>query len=385
MKPNSKILFWCAALSVSTSMIYLACSSSGGGGGGGNGSGICRPTCDKDCNIDNDCNVSAGELCCNISSVGKACLPASACPRACTMDNTCNVQQGEACLRRTLQIPDRFCSSPQQGIKGCTTDNDCAGTTSSKCCGIYSQAICLPPNRCPTVCNTGSDCNSSFGEICCKTLNKLDSSVTASGLCITPSASLACPTACTQSSDCQTQNGELCCPNGLCALTCEKTCQSSNDCSGQLCCKNALTNANISTPMGYPVVTTTGVGGAGGTGGRGGTGGSGGTGGIGGATGCTGNTTTTRCTCTCAFSGDGVCDDGGNDPLVDGTATTSCAYGTDCADCGPRPISPPNNNSCQFAGMASLFPPCTCLDGVQGNASCYGCAYGTDLADCGAR
>jgi hypothetical protein len=78
----------------------------------------------------------------------------------------------------------------------------------------------------------------------------------------------------------------------------------------------------------------------------------------------------------------GSCRDGGP-----GSEASSCMYGTDCSDCGPRsvsgapPAAPPgyfcsdncvhaNNNNCNDGGLNSI-----------GDA----CDYGTDCADCGLR
>ncbi len=40
-----------------------------------------------------------------------------------------------------------------------------------------------------------------------------------------------------------------------------------------------------------------------------------------------------RCSNTCDWAFDGVCDDG-----AIGSETDACGYATDCADCGERPI-----------------------------------------------
>src|SRR6185437_11368945 len=117
--------------------------------------------------------------------------------------------------------------------------------------------------------------NTSAGEVCCMAVDKLDPAITAPGLCL---ASSLCPKACTQSSDCNTSGGELCC-NGLCSTNCVKTCQTSNDCPGQLCCKNPVSITPRVPQTGFPVATT-GTGGSLGTGGSVGTGGSLGTGGV---------------------------------------------------------------------------------------------------------
>ena len=47
---------------------------------------------------------------------------------------------------------------------------------------------------------------------------------------------------------------------------------------------------------------------------------------------CLGCVDAPLCLDTCAYANDGVCQDGGPN-----SADSSCAYGTDCADCGGRP------------------------------------------------
>ncbi len=68
------------------------------------------------------------------------------------------------------------------------------------------------------------------------------------------------------------------------------------------------------------------------------------------------------CADSCAYPSDGECDDGGS-----GAATELCAYGTDCADCGPRP--------------ATCVPTC---DGREcGGDGCGGtCGACVGVADC---
>lgn len=44
-------------------------------------------------------------------------------------------------------------------------------------------------------------------------------------------------------------------------------------------------------------------------------------------------TTDQICSDTCEYAGDGACDDGGPDSEFD-----ECDYGTDCTDCGSRPV-----------------------------------------------
>ncbi|MFT5353712.1 MAG: hypothetical protein ACI9KE_000912 [Polyangiales bacterium] len=97
------------------------------------------------------------------------------------------------------------------------------------------------------------------------------------------------------------------------------------------------------------------------------------------------------CTNTCSSANDSECDDGGPDSLY-----AVCDLGTDCADCGPRPIgggggaaAPPTprqtvpapngcNDTCNTSNDSE------CDDG--GPDSLYDiCALGTDCADCGQR
>jgi secreted trypsin-like serine protease len=96
------------------------------------------------------------------------------------------------------------------------------------------------------------------------------------------------------------------------------------------------------------------------------------------------------CEDTCAWPGDGECDDGGP-----GSLYAVCAYGTDCTDCGPRdgsapptpggtptPAPPPAggmcDDTCYWAGDGF------CDDGGP-DAEFADCFYGTDCADCGPR
>jgi hypothetical protein len=250
-------------------LVALGC----GGKSLGSAPGICQDSCLKDCRADDDCDVSTGELCCEIPSVGSACMPASQCPRACNSDSTCDLTKGQACLPLSLDVDTKFCTAPSAGLRTCVDDGSCqAGET---CCGIYSSPICLPPNQCPKICSLGPDCNGALGEICCTTAAALDPAISAPGLCLAPAL---CPRACTQSTDCNTGTGELCC-NGICSTNCPKSCLKSADCSGQVCCKNPVSLSMPITQSGFPVATP----GSGGAFGTGGTFGSGGTFGTGGA------------------------------------------------------------------------------------------------------
>src|SRR5690554_2735869 len=101
----------------------------------------------------------------------------------------------------------------------------------------------------------------------------------------------------------------------------------------------------------------------------------------------TGNEPVMVCENTCGSAGDGQCDDGGTGAQFD-----SCAYGTDCSDCGSRPVieepdpdpdpepdpDPICADTCQYANDGE------CDDG--GPSAAYDvCTYGTDCGDCGAR
>ena len=78
------------------------------------------------------------------------------------------------------------------------------------------------------------------------------------------------------------------------------------------------------------------------------------------------------CTETCGFSNDGGCDDGGP-----GASFSLCAFGTDCADCGPRALV----NECEVnnGGCAQVFNDtpdafqCACNDGFLLNADGTNC------------
>src|SRR4051812_12065018 len=81
--------------------------------------GLCRPTCTKDCLVDQDCELSAGELCCDLGAAGHTCLKASLCPRFCADDSKCDVSMGQACVRSTLSTPQKVCSQPAKGLLLC--------------------------------------------------------------------------------------------------------------------------------------------------------------------------------------------------------------------------------------------------------------------------
>eukprot|EP00966_Prymnesium_polylepis_P066142 1534720-Prymnesium_polylepis.1 len=85
------------------------------------------------------------------------------------------------------------------------------------------------------------------------------------------------------------------------------------------------------------------------------------------------------CLESCAYTGDGECDDGGP-----GAEFTDCSLGSDCTDCGARGANAaPSAGSmctdvCQYPGDG------ICDDGGAG--SLYNaCTLGSDCSDCGPR
>jgi hypothetical protein len=220
-------------------LVVFACSGGSGTQGLEPGTGRCADKCPKACHGDAECDVSHGELCCDFGGDGKACVAANKCPRFCSSDDKCDTADGEGCLRTTLASPRLVCSAPKDAVKLCTSDAQC--DAESVCCGIYKEPVCLPPDRCPVICTRGDECNSGKGEVCCTTLALVDPTVGASGLCIDPKTQ-PCPQACTVSADCDTKAGDICC-EGTCKKSCDKTCSSSNDCSGQICCLTPAANS----------------------------------------------------------------------------------------------------------------------------------------------
>lgn len=88
------------------------------------------------------------------------------------------------------------------------------------------------------------------------------------------------------------------------------------------------------------------------------------------------------CDNACRWSYDGECDDGGP-----GAQHAVCPYGSDCYDCGPRPLPgaapPPTvyeycDNTCPHAYDG------VCDDGGPGSLYAV-CPVGTDCYDCGVR
>ena len=89
------------------------------------------------------------------------------------------------------------------------------------------------------------------------------------------------------------------------------------------------------------------------------------------------------CTNTCTFAGDGTCDDGGT-----GSEFHACAYGTDCADCGPRAVCSDTCGTADDGDCDDGFSPNTDRPDFneQGVASTFNtCESGTDCSDCGSR
>lgn len=216
--------------------------------------GVCADTCPKVCKSDDDCPTSDGELCCDFGEEGKVCKSAAQCPRQCTEDSKCATGSGEACLRTTLATTARVCTDAARGIKLCQGDSDCP-TPGDVCCTIYKEPVCLAGKMCPKTCSTSSDCNTSLGEVCCDTISRVDTTLNEGGLCLHPGV-VACPTPCTQSSDCSVSGGAICC-KGLCSQTCQEECETSDDCRGQICCKNPVARSPLfgkTRVPGYAVV-----------------------------------------------------------------------------------------------------------------------------------
>src|SRR5262245_2480270 len=119
------------ALSV---VLWASCSSSNNNGPGGNNpdggplntdTGFCRSTCTKDCVVDQDCEVSQGELCCDLGPAGHTCLKASLCPRFCADDSSCEISMGQACVRSTLSTPQKVCTQPAAALIHSATRSAC--------------------------------------------------------------------------------------------------------------------------------------------------------------------------------------------------------------------------------------------------------------------
>ena len=96
----------------------------------------------------------------------------------------------------------------------------------------------------------------------------------------------------------------------------------------------------------------------------------------------------------CGTPGDDVCDDGGSDFYfgtaavggLGGTKSVSndCPLGTDCLDCGPRPVVLCVDTCEGGNGKEAYVSDNLCDDG--GENSVYSlCGFGTDCADCGPR
>ena len=111
-----------------------------------------------------------------------------------------------------------------------------------------------------------------------------------------------------------------------------------------------------------------------------------------------GVTTSLQCDDNCAYSNDGICDDGG----LGSQSVAYCSYGTDCTDCGGRvamPAAPPTIASppppippgvtLQCENTCFLDVPTNngvCNDGGPGADSNNAvCSLGTDCVDCGPR
>ena len=148
------------------------------------GKGYCEETCNKDCASDSDCETSQGDLCCDLGSAGKACLPAKSCPKHCSGDANCDAKNGEVCAAVSLSVSDKLCVAPAAALHTCSADSNC--DTGQVCCGIYGQSVCMAPSACPKSCAVSNECDTSNGEICCTTVKLAEPSLSVSGLCLNP-------------------------------------------------------------------------------------------------------------------------------------------------------------------------------------------------------
>jgi hypothetical protein len=200
--------------------------------------GICQATCNKDCTSDQDCDMTSGQMCCDFGEAGKACVAATQCPTMCQDDDRCNTAQGLACVLQDIAAEYKVCAAPGTGVKTCTADDECA--SGDVCCKNYDQPFCTTPSKCAKACSKSTDCETELrGETCCTTLKAVEPHLAVSGLCINTEYT-TCPQPCAQSSDCGGST-PLCC-DGMCAAACKtEYCNKSSDCTGQICCKSALT------------------------------------------------------------------------------------------------------------------------------------------------
>src|SRR5215831_6854778 len=117
MKPRASK--WIGLLAV---VFCLGCKSKGNGTTTVTAA-FCADSCPKDCKVDNDCDVTRGELCCDYPGAGSICQPAATCPRFCSSDTMCDTTQ--ACVRYSLDESGGMCAAPQSGIRTCKNDSSC--------------------------------------------------------------------------------------------------------------------------------------------------------------------------------------------------------------------------------------------------------------------
>lgn len=87
------------------------------------------------------------------------------------------------------------------------------------------------------------------------------------------------------------------------------------------------------------------------------------------------------CLETCAYSGDGECDDGG-----EGSDTALCVLGTDCTDCGPRgvPACSCGGRECGDDGCGTSCGSCDAGESCSAAGACVsGCVPSCVGAECG--
>jgi hypothetical protein len=330
--------------------LLLACSGGGKkdkeGSDGGSTSelaagGFCADTCPKECQGDTECDTADGELCCNFGDNGQICMPAAMCPRFCDDDVQCDTDVGEACVRPTLAIKEKVCAQPKVSVRTCSDENGCDTGNGETCCDIYNEAICLPAYLCPKACSSSNECDTQGGQVCCKTLSQADPTLRSVGLCVDPDR-VPCPKICSASGDCDTGQGELCC-NGFCSTSCAKKCETSNECSGQICCKALASKSPLFSDglksAGYEACTCSGIETA-----------CGDTGTLHTCDGCTWQVEDCNSKCTGQGYASGMCDDYGYSGY-----TAECV----CSSAPPDPVDPgPSNPLAGFGDICDQTNPC---------------------------
>ena len=85
------------------------------------------------------------------------------------------------------------------------------------------------------------------------------------------------------------------------------------------------------------------------------------------------------CSNVCKHPADNICDDGGW-----GSDYGACDFGTDCADCGPRPLSVPDNAVCvgEYDGQNTCPSGCARIISAELCESAVTKALSTSVISC---